>query len=183
VELVLGLCGRFDRAAAGHVQGADHLDPPVTQLGDGRRAARQHRACGRIRIERVGLALEPAGLAVRPVDLDHDGTLPSEVAGQPGTVHPGALHSDRDHATVLGRPPPQPAVARNGGRERRVTELTTDLVDDRGDMHLGMSVDPDGDLRHPDRVQTCSHNWHHVPASRSAMGTHQPGRRTRLWRA
>ena len=45
-------------------------------------------------VDRVGLALPAAGLAVRPVDLDHGDAGLGEEPGQPGPVGAGALDPD-----------------------------------------------------------------------------------------
>jgi hypothetical protein len=46
-----------------------------------------------IGVQRVGLAASAAGLAVGPVDLEHDLAMGDKQAGQGGAVAAGALHT------------------------------------------------------------------------------------------
>jgi hypothetical protein len=98
----------------------------------------QHRPAGGDRVDRVGLALPAAGLAIRPVDLDHRDGLGGQVAGQTGAVGAGALHPHLDQRAEAAQPGQQCHVAGCGGSELRVAEQPSRAVD-RGCM-VGSAV-------------------------------------------
>ena len=75
----------------------------VASLGDGGGLAGQHRSSRGLGIDRVGLAPPAAGLAIGPVDLQHDLVVGGQEASQPSTVAAGAFHPERlDLTQTLG---------------------------------------------------------------------------------
>src|SRR5690606_29543223 len=94
LDPALGVGALIDRAAAGDPQVPQRLDPSVTLFGDAGPLPGQRGPGGLDGVDRVGLALEPAGLAVGPVDLDHQDFLPVQQPGQPGAVGTGPLDTD-----------------------------------------------------------------------------------------
>ncbi|MEU8105666.1 hypothetical protein AB0C18_18290 [Nonomuraea muscovyensis] len=84
------------------------LDPAVALLG-GAGPVPGQRGLGCLdSVDRVGLAGEAAGLAVRPVDLDHVDVLVVRQLGQAGPVPPGTSASGSTSAGQ-GKPRPKPS--------------------------------------------------------------------------
>jgi hypothetical protein len=88
--------------ALGHHQRPDRLYPAITSPGRSRCTARQGRLRGADRIQRIGLALAPPVLPVRPVHLDDPDPSGADVPGQARTVTASALDADQaDRAEAL----------------------------------------------------------------------------------
>jgi hypothetical protein len=66
---------------------------------------------GRLGVDRVRLAMLPAGSPVGPVGLDHPHLLIEQVASQAGAVAAGALHPDHTDLSVVAKPAQQLLVA------------------------------------------------------------------------
>jgi hypothetical protein len=169
VQLVERGGAGLDRAAAGHAQRPDALHRAGAGLPCAARGAGQHRPGRGDRIDRIGLALSPPGLAVGPAGLDHGQALSGQVAGQAGAAGAGALHPDLDQPAEAGQPgqPGQPGqqrpVAGRGRGELGVTEQPPAAVD-RGRV-LGSAV----------RVHTTENI--HVRAVRDCPGAMSPWQR------
>ncbi|MFB4294556.1 hypothetical protein ACBI99_43435 [Nonomuraea sp. ATR24] len=71
LDLPLGVGALVDGRAAGDAQGAQRFDAAVALFGSAGAVAGQCGLGGGDGVDRGGLALETAPLAVRPVDLDH----------------------------------------------------------------------------------------------------------------
>lgn len=84
----------LDRAAAGYAQGTQRLDAPVTLFRDSGGVSGQCGPGGGLGIDRVGLALPAASLAVRPVHLDQRHAVLAQEPGQASAVGAGAFHAD-----------------------------------------------------------------------------------------
>jgi hypothetical protein len=69
-------------------------------------------------VDRVGLAVQPAGLAIGAIDLDHPDTPATQVAGQSRAVGARTLHPDPGDGTKPGHPVEQRLVPSGAGRER-----------------------------------------------------------------
>jgi hypothetical protein len=96
VELLGGGHSGFEGAAAGHPQDPDHLDLALAGLGRGRSHPGQGGPGGGLSINRIRLAVSPAGAAVGPVDLDDLEAVGVGEAGQAGPIGAGAstpMHS------------------------------------------------------------------------------------------
>ena len=104
LELVNRRGPSFAGAPAGGAQHANRLDDPIASLGGRGRRSRQHGPGGRLGVDRVRLAMLPAGAPVGPVDLDHPHLLIKQVASQAGAVAAGALHADHTDVSVAAKP-------------------------------------------------------------------------------
>ncbi len=163
-----------------HLQDTHSLHHPVAGLGDARRRACQRRSGSRFGVDRVGLAAQPACLAVGPVDLDDLDALPAQVPGQPGAVGAGALDTDLVDLAVAAHPPEQFGVAGGGVVERRGPgDVPGRGVDHHRHVRVGMGVHPARDATdgfcHAGRVASS--------ALIQSGSTEPAGRRTRLPRA
>jgi hypothetical protein len=104
VQAALDVGAVSNRAAAGHPQAAQRLDPHVSLFRHGGSPARQRGTGGGLGVDRVGLALPAAHSAVRAVDLHHRHVLGAQEPGQAGAVHAGALDTDQHQAAEPGQP-------------------------------------------------------------------------------
>jgi len=95
----------------------------------------------------VGLAAAAAGLAVGPVDLEHDLAVGDQEAGQGGAVAAGALHTPGVDLAEPPGPGEQVPVAGGGGRDADRGQAAAECVLGVGDVDVQMGVDPDGDAR------------------------------------
>jgi len=148
------------RPAAGDPQDPDRLDPPVTSLRGAGGGAGQRGTGRRVGVQRIGLALGPASLAIWSVDLDDARAHPAQMPRKGGTVGAGALHPHPLELTVAAQPGQQSPVAGRGCGELPVAELTANLVDHRGVVGLAMSVNAADD---GDRGRRAGHAGHAVP--------------------
>jgi len=157
-RLHLGLClgAGGDRAAPGDPQDAQRFDPTGAALRDAGSAAGLSGPGGGFGVDRVGLALPAAGLAVGPVDLDHLDAGHPQVQRQPRAVGPGALDPDLVQLTMRTQPRQQPGIAGRGGRELPMTQQPAGRVEDRGGVGVVVRIDPTGhptDLHHRPRSE------------------------------
>jgi hypothetical protein len=147
-----------------------------SRVGRSGRPSRQSSTRRCVGVDRVGLAFEPAGVAVRSVDLNHLQASSTEMGADPCPVRSGALDpNDHDHAE-RSSPCLELAVPCRGGVEAGVAEPAADLIDRGGDVGVGVRVDPDRD-RHRQRGV-----WNHRVVVSSVVrwgGTHEPNGRTR----
>ena len=90
LELVDRRGPSFAGAPTGGTQHANRLDDPIAPLGGRGRDPGKHGPGGRLGVDRVRLAMLPAGASVGPVDLDHPHLLIKQVASQAGAVAAGA---------------------------------------------------------------------------------------------
>ena len=96
---------------------------------------------GCVGIDRVGLPLEPAGLAVSAIDLDHAETMSGELSAQLCPVGASSFHPDPDNRTPAGDPGLELLIAGFGGWEALVGDLPADPVDDAHHVNIGVGVD------------------------------------------
>ena len=94
------------RRASSDRQHPDRFDVTVAASSAARAPTRQRRSRRGDRVDRVGLAVTMTRLPVRSVDLDHLDPGPSQVAGQPGTIGAGALHTDQTRPSPWERSQP-----------------------------------------------------------------------------
>ena len=129
------------------LQHAHCLDHAVTGFGRPRRGAGQHRAgCG-LGVDRVGLAAQPARLAVGTVDLDHLDAVSAQVTSQSGSVGAGALDADLVDLAVATHPRQQLGVALRGRSGRRgAHHMAGGGVDHHRDVNVGVGVHPARDV-------------------------------------
>jgi hypothetical protein len=91
-------------------------------------------------VQRAGLALPAAILAVRTADPDDPDTGCSDVASQAGAVAAGALNPGQAHGPEPAQPLQEPGVAGRAGREFPDAKQPSDGIERGGDMHVGMSA-------------------------------------------
>ena len=143
--LVDGLGPLGAGAALGDHQRPDRLDRAVAAL---RRAAGPPGLGGpggADRVQRVGLALPAAVLAVGAVHLDDPDAGRGDVAGQAGAVAAGALDPDQGDGPEPAQPAQQAGVAGRSDRELLHAEQSADGVQRGGDVRVGMGVHAAGD--------------------------------------
>jgi hypothetical protein len=133
-------------ATAHHPQHPDGLDVAVPELGCPERVAGLGGPSGRHGVMRVGLALPPASLPVRTVDLHHRHPFVLQIAGQAGAVAARPLHTHHDDLAVRSEPAQQSPIARRRGRERLDAEQSAELVKGGHHVDIEVGVDPTGDL-------------------------------------
>jgi hypothetical protein len=114
------------RATRSGADGFHRAGAGLRRAGGG---AGQHRPGRGDGVDRIRLALPTAGLAIRPVDLDHRRALRGQVPGQAGAVGAGALHADLDQPTEAGQPGKQRRIAGRCGGELGVAEQPPGAVD------------------------------------------------------
>ena len=132
---------------------------------------------GCLGVDGVGLATAPAGLAVRPVDLEDLDTGLTEVASQAGPVGAGPFDAHLGDLAERAHPIEQLAVASGRGREALRVEDLAPLVDDSCDVDVFVRVHPaDDNFRLTWHAGTC------LPLIRWVCWHHRPGRRTGLSR-
>jgi hypothetical protein len=142
----LGVGALVDRAATGYPQIAQRFDAAVTLFGGTGPFAGQG-GLGRLDgVDRVGLALEPAGLAVRTVDLDHLDAFTAQPAGEPCSVGAGPLDPDPQQPPEPAHPGQQGGVSGYRGGELLGAQHSPDQVDHRRGVRVLMGVDSTGDL-------------------------------------
>jgi hypothetical protein len=91
-----------------------------------------------------GLAVAVPVLPVGPAGLHYPDPVPGEVTGQAGPVAAGALDADQGDVPELPEPAQQAGVPGRGRGELPRPEQPAEGVEGRGDVHLGMGVDPAG---------------------------------------
>ena len=179
-----------DCGAARGPQRAQRVDLPAAGLRDAGGPTGLGGPGGGLGIDRVGLALPAAGLAVRAVDLDQLHPDPLQIPSQPGAVDPGPLDPDPHQLPEPAQPAQQSGVTGRGGRELAVPQQPARRIECCDRVGVFVRVDPTchfvvslvGLLR---RGQLCRggicHRGHVVLSfDREARGgTHQPGERTR----
>ena len=172
-----GLVDRLDPlgagAALGDHQRPDRLDCAVPALRRAPGPARLGGPGGTDRIQRVGLALPAAVLAVGAVHFDDPDASRGDVAGQARAVAARALDADQGDDPETAQPAQQAGVPGRSGRELLDAEQPADGIQRGRDMHVGVSVHATGD-------GTCLYDGHghpfsevegwHAPASRRACG-------------
>ena len=103
--------------------------------------ARPDWAAGRAdRVQRVGLALPAAVLAVGAVDLDDPDACCGDVAGQAGAVAAGPFDPDQADRPEPAQPAKQAGVSGRAGRELLHAEQSPDGIQRGGNVHVGVSV-------------------------------------------
>lgn len=137
------------RPSAGDAQNEEGLrrPPRPSRLWGSRRSTGGCGSGGGVGVNRVGLALIAAGLAVGTVDLDHPESGGGEGPGKPCAVGAGAFDPDAGHRPERGDPGHEGAVAGRCRREAPVVEVATQRVDHGGDVSISMGVDPGGTSR------------------------------------
>ncbi len=165
-----------DRAAAGYPQIADRFDTAVTLLGGTGPLPGQGGLCGGDGVDRVGLALEPAGLAVRTVDLNHLDPFLTQPASEPRSVGAGPLDPDPHYPPEPTHPDQQGGVSGYRGGELLAAQHPPNQVDHRRGVGVLMGIDSTGDV--DDRGVFRCNRRHRRPVARDwrlGGGTHQPG--------
>ena len=76
----------------------------------------------------IGLALEPAPLAIGAVDFDDPHALGLEVSGEPGAIGPGPFDTDQLDGAEVAQPPEQLLVAALGCGETLDAEESSSFV-------------------------------------------------------
>jgi hypothetical protein len=133
--------GAFSRGAAlGDHQRPDRLDRAVAAL---RRSPGPPRLGGAGRadgVQRVGLALPAAVLAVGAARLHDPDAGRGDVAGQPGAVAPGPLDPDQADGPEPAQPAQQASVPGSRSRELPHAEQSPDRIERSGDVRVGVGV-------------------------------------------
>ena len=161
-------------AALGDHQRPDRLDGAVPALRRAAGPAGLGGPGGADGIQRVGLALPAAVLAVGAVHLDDPDAGRGDVAGQAGAVAAGPLDPDQADGPEPAQPAQQPGVAGRGGRELLDAEQPADGIQRGGDVHVGVGIHPAGD----GACFSLSLRWS-MPSLSLVEGWHAPaGRRT-----
>src|ERR1039457_7666771 len=109
-------------------------------------------------VQRVGLALPAAVLAVGAVHFDAPDAGRGDVAGQARAVAAGALDADQCAGPEPAHPAEQAGVAGRGDRELLDAEQPADGIQRGGDMHIGAGVHAAGD-------DACLYDGHAIPFS------------------
>src|ERR1039457_3512320 len=116
-------------------------------------------------VQRVGLALPAAVLAVGAVHFDDPDAGRGDVAGQARAVAAGALDADQGDGPETAPPAEQAGVAGRGDRELLDAEQPADGIQRGGDMHIGVGVHAAGD-------DACLYDGHAIPFLWLRGGTH-----------
>ena len=165
--------------AAGHPQRAQRVDLPAAGLRDTGGPAGLGSPGGGLGVDRVGLTLPAAGLAVRAVDLDQLDPCRLQDCGQPGPVGPGALNPDPHQLPEACAARPAARVAGRGGRELPVPQQPAGRVERGGGVGVFVRVDPTGDLDVGLLARwSAVSSWACRLAYRSGAGRHAPAGRT-----
>ena len=159
-------------AALGDHQRPDRLDRAVPALGRAAGPAGLGGPGGADRIQRVGLALPAAVLAVGAVHLHDPDTGRGDVPGQASAVAAGPFDPDQAHGAEPAQPAQQPGIAGRGGRELLDAEQPADRIERGGDMHVGVGVHAAGDGACVSTMVTA------IPFCRLRDGTHPLAART-----
>jgi hypothetical protein len=136
----------------GDHQRTDRLDGAVASFGRAAGPARLSGPGSADGVQRVGLALPAAVLAVRAVNLDHADTGRGDMAGQAGAVAAGSFDPDQADGPEPAQPPQEAGVASRAGRELPDAEQPSDGIECGGDMHVGMGACTAGNC-------TCFYVW------------------------
>jgi hypothetical protein len=141
---------------------------PARVLAAPQLAFRLRGAGGLDRVDGIGLALAPAFLAVRAVDLENFYARSPQVAGQAGPIRAGALHPDPHRRAERAQPDQQRLVARRGGRKLLHPQQTADAIKCSGYMHIQVRVHATRD-----RARGIYHCHRHPYLSRLGSGWHR----------
>ena len=114
----------------------------VTRLRLTVAAAGQRSAGSLDGVELIGLAVPASLLPVRTIDLDHRHRRSREMAGDTRAVRAGALDTNTFDRAEPAHPHRQTTMPVRGRAERLDTQQTAVHIDDRGDVHVAMRVDP-----------------------------------------
>jgi len=131
-------------AAPGDHQRTDRLDRAVPSLGRAAGPAGLGGPGSADRVQRIGLTLPAAVLAVGAVDLDNADTSPGDVAGQAGAVAAGAFDPDQAGGPEPAQPLQEAGIAGRAGREFPDTEQPADRIERGGHMDVGVGVHTTG---------------------------------------
>jgi hypothetical protein len=154
-----GLAARLDRAVAGHLELADHLDPAGARLRHGGGLPGEHGAGGAFGVEVVGLAVLAAQPAVRTADLVDHMAAPAEEARQAGAVGARALDAEGAGLPQRTGPGGEPAVAFGADRKAQLAQARAERRDSHGGVDVLVGVDADQDVGRDDLAHvTCSPN-------------------------
>ena len=132
----------LDGAVSGHAELADRLDDAGGVLGGSGRFAREHLARSGLSVDGVVLAATRTQMRVRLVDLDHSTALIDQRPGQSRTKRSGGLDTDRGDRAERREPCVGQAVAGTGRRERLSAQYSAERVERRGDVKVGVAVNP-----------------------------------------
>nr|WP_237109613.1 hypothetical protein [Nonomuraea sp. MG754425] len=145
-EAALRIGALVDGAASGDAQVPQRLDAAVALLGGAGAVAGECGLGGLDRVDRVGLALEPSGFAVGPVDFDHVDVLGLQQAGQAGSVDAGAFDPDPCQVPEGAHPGQQGGVSGWGGGELFGAQDPADQVDHCCGVGVLVGVHAAGDV-------------------------------------
>ena len=120
-----------------------HLDGAVGRLGRRGGLSREHRAGGRLRVDRVRLA---RGSTQTPIDSIHfHDPMPRAVdrTGQADAVAAGPFNADGLDATIRLGPGEQRSIPLRIGTERVGAQADAPAIDRHRDVHVLVGIDPD----------------------------------------
>jgi hypothetical protein len=145
LELVDRLGARLDRGVLGHLQHADHFHSAPAGLGDAGCPAGMDGPGGHLRVDGVAFPHAVAGGAVGPVDLHDLVAVVGEMAGEPGTVGPGALRPEHRNRAEIGGPSFELPIAGGVRRDAELPQTHAWVVQPDRHVDVFVSVDPDRD--------------------------------------
>ena len=131
-------------AAFGDHERTDRFDVAVTRLGPPDRSTRLRGAGGFDGVQRVGLALPAAQLAVRSIDLDHVDARSRQEPSETGAVGARALDPDPHERPERSQPGRQLVLTGPGRLERFGAQQASDRVEHGRDVHIQVRVDATG---------------------------------------
>lgn len=114
---------------------------PLRALGAPCGPAGEYGCRGGEGVDRVGLAVRPAGPSVGPVHLDHGDLVRPQGPGEFGAVGPRALDTDGDDLPVRAQPVQESAIAVRSSGKGLGGQVPTDGVDHCCLVEVGMGVD------------------------------------------
>jgi hypothetical protein len=155
-SLVDGLGPLGAGAALGHHQRPDRLDRPVAAFGRAAGPARLGSPGRADRIQRVGLALPAAVLAVRTVHLHDPDASRGDMTGQARAVAARPFDADQGDGPEPAQPAEQAGVSGRADRELLDAEQSPDGIQRGGDVHVGVGVHAAGD-------GACLYDGHAIP--------------------
>jgi hypothetical protein len=156
-------------AALGDHQRADRLHGAVAALGRAAGPAGLGGPGGADGIQRVGLALPAAVLAVRAVHFHDPDAGRGDVAGQARAVAAGPLDADQGDGPEPAQPAKEPGIAGRRGSELPDAEQPANGIERGRDVHVGVSVHPACDDAW---FSACLYDGHSRPFLWLRDGTH-----------
>jgi len=128
------------RRATHNGQHTDRFNIAIAALWSPQRHPGQRRSSCSDRVERVGLAISIAGLAIRAINLDELDLGAGQVASEPCAIRTGAFHPDEANRSIRTEPPRQMVIPGLGRVERFDAENTTEVIHHGSNMDIGVRV-------------------------------------------